>query len=478
MATGTWDEKNKPSIPGWYNRFKNKAQERIGTGIHGILAMPVRANWGPVQLVTPIAVNSTAEKKLKSTFGEDENYTAYRLGKLALLGQPKDLLLYRLTDGSEKVSSLTLKNSETTPVDAIKLDTKYPTTRKFNVTIRTNIADESKIDFLLFEGTKQLFSMSALSGTIDEIVTAINVNVENEYIVASTVTGATGTLASIVNKALTGGNDGIAGITNEHYLTAMSAFEGYGMDGFVLDGVTDQSLQASVKAWVIKNKEDGTNIIAFVGGLSSETIEQANSKSKEFNHEDMINVYGHGFYEDVEYTQSEIAVYIAALATGKGLKDSICNAVTIFDDVQPRLSKTEIETALAAGTLVLAKDVDDVIIVDDVNTFKNYTDEKGEVFGTLRAIKFMNAVDGDTSIKRKDFVGQTTNGDTGRALIICALKQYFETLFNAGVIKENFTVEIDTELQATAASDEFYWKWDAVYLDVIKKVYGTGNVTK
>lgn len=479
MGTGTWDEKNKPTIPGWYNRFKNKAEERIGTGIHGILAMPVKANWGPVKTVTSIIVNSTAETKLKKAFGEDPNYTAYKLGKLALLGQPKEILLYRLADGSEEIASLTLKNSETTPTDAIKLETKYPTTRTFNVTIRTNIADSSKIDFLLFEGTKQLFSMSALSGAIEEIIAAINANVENEYVTATIVTGATGTLASIVNQALTGGNDGTTTITNEHYLTAMSTFEGYGMDGFVLDGVTDQSLQASVKAWVIKNKQEGTNIISFVGGPSNDSLEQANSKSKEFNHEDVINVFAtSATYDGVSYSSAEVAVYIAAIATGAGMKDSICNAVTIFDEIQPRLSTIEIKTALAAGTLVLAKDADDVIVVDDVNTFKNYTDEKTEVFGTIRAIKFMNAVDGDTSLKRKDFVGKTTNGDTGKTLIICALKQYFETLFNAGVIKANFTVEIDTELQATAASDEFFWKWDALYLDVIKKVYGTGNVTK
>ena len=239
-----------------------------------------------------------------------------------------------------------------------------------------------------------------------------------------------------------------------------------------------EALQASVKAWIIKNKEDGNNIISFVGGLSAETIEQANSKSKEFNHEDIVNVFGHGFYEGNEYSQAELAVYIAALATGKGLKDSICNEVTIFDDVQPRLSKSEIETALAAGTLVLAKDVDDVIVVDDVNTYKNYTDEKGEVFNSIRAVKFMNAVNRDTSLKRKDYVGKTSNNDTGRTLIICALKQYFETLYKAGVIGSDFTVQIDKELQATAASDEFFWKWDAKYVDVIKRIYGTGNVTK
>lgn len=478
MSTGTWDEKNRPTIPGWYNRFKNNAEARIGTGIHGILAMPVKANWGPVKTVTPIAVNSTAERNLIKAFGADPKYTAYKLGKLALLGQPKEVLFYRLTDGSEKVSSLILKNSESTPVDVIKLETKYPTTRAFNVTIRINIADESKKDFLFFEGTTQLFSISAISGGIDEIVTLVNSSVENEYIVASKITGAVGVLANTVNTPLIGGNDGTAVITNQHYLDAMSTFEGYGMDGFALDGIADQSLQISIKAWVIKNKQEGTNIIAFVGGLSNETIEQANSKSKEFNHEDVVNVFGHGTFEGVEYNQAEIAVYIAALATGKGLKDSICNEVTIFDDVQPRLSKSEMETALAAGTLVLTKDANDIIVVDDVNTYKNYTDEKGDVFGSIRAVKFMNAVDGDTSLKRKDFVGKTPNNDTGRTLILCALKQYFETLAKASVIEADFTVVIDKELQATAASDEFFWKWDAKYIDVIKRVYGTGNVTK
>jgi hypothetical protein len=479
VATGTWDEKNRPTIPGWYNRFKNKAETRIGTGIHGILAMPVKANWGPIKTVTSIPVNSTAERKLIKTYGGDPKYTAYKLGKLALLGEPKEVLFYRLVDGSEKIAALTLKNSESTPVDSLKLETKYPTTRKFNVTVRTNIADASKKDFLFFEDTTQLFSISAVSGAIDEMVTLINSSVENEYIVASKIAGTSGILGNVVNQALSGGNDGTAAITSQHYLDAMNAFEGYGMDGFVLDGITDQSLQTSVKAWVIKNKAEGTNIIAYVGGLKTDSLEQANSRSKEFNHEDVVNIFAtSATYDGTEYSSAEVVVYIAALATGKGLKDSICNEVTIFEDILPRLSKTEIETALAAGTLVLAKDGNDVIVVDDVNTFKNYTDEKTEVFGSIRAVKFMNAVDGDTSIKRKEFVGKTPNDDTGKTLIICALKQYFETLADARVIKDDFTVEIDKELQAGAKSDEFFWKWDATYLDVIKRIYGTGNVTK
>lgn len=479
MATGTWDERNRPIIPGWYNRFKNKALERIGTGIHGILAMPVKANWGPIKEVVSIAVNSNAEKKLKQAFGEDSNYTAYRLGRLALLGQPKELLLYRLADSNAAIASLTLNNSEDTPKEFIKIETKYPTTRKFNVTIKTNIEDDTKKDFIFFEGTKQLFSVSAISGTADEVAALINESSNNSYIIAKKASdSATGTLSNIVNLELTGGNDGCAGVTNQDYLDAMEVFEGYEYDGFTLDGISDQALQNSVKTWIKKNETEGKRIISFVGCRENDSIDQANSRSKEFDYEGVVNVGTKGHYDDTWYTPAEVAVYIAALATGQGLGESICNAATIFDDVSPRLSRSEITETLECGTLVLTYDSGDIVVVDDVNTFKNYTDEKTKVFGNIRATKFMNAVDSDTAIKRKDFNGKVPNDDTGRALLIAALKKYFETLSEARIIKNDFTVEIDKELQAKADADEVFWNWDATYIEVMKRIYGTGNVTE
>lgn len=477
MATGNWDENNRPQIPGFYNRFETKAEERIGTGIHGILAMPVKSDWGETKKVISIK----SEKELKKEFGENMDLTAFKLGRLALLGNPKELLLYRMTDDNAKCSTVTLKNGESAPADIIVLESKYPTTRDFNITIRANLIAQDKRDLILFEGSKQLFAITALDSNLDEVVERINSNVENTYINAKKIDNATGSLSEVANKKFTGGNDGISTITNKHYLDAMKAFESYGIDGFTLDGVTDIALQNCVKEWVIRNKDEGVNIIAFLGGPKEETLEQANSKSKEFNHEDVVNVFCHGYYEGVKYNQAEVAVYVAALGTGQRLGESLCNEVTIFDEVEPRLSKVEIETALNSGTLVLTKDDSDVIIVDDVNTLKNYPDNKSDVFGSIRAVKFLNAVDGDTSLKRKEFVGKVTNdpeNNTGRTLILCALKKYFETLSNVGIIRKDFTVEIDKELQAKAKSDEFFWKWDATYIDVVKRIYGTGYVKK
>lgn len=474
MASGYWSETDRPIRPGFYNRFKSAALSRMQSGKRGIVAMPVKANWGPVKTVISI----TSEKDLVGNFGDDVSYTAYKLGRLALLGQPKEMLLYRLADGSEKAASVNLKDTTTTTaIDVLKLETKYPTTRDFNVTVRSNIVDTSKTDIVLYGGAKQLYVFSGLTGTIEEIVAAINNNTENKWLMATKVAEGNGKLASIVNETLTGGNDGTASITNEQYFEAMASLEGHKFNGFTLDGVTDPALHISVKAWIERNRKNGKKIRAYLGGTAEETVAEANNKSKLFNYEGInyVGIVG-GILVGIEYTPAETACYIAALGEGQDLKESLCNAATVFENVTRNLTDEEIKSALQAGTMILRYDDGAVIVEDDVNTLKSYGTDQNETWGYLRAIKFMDSVDEDTSLTgNRQYVGKVSNGRTGQLAVISSLKQYFETLESGGLI-EDFTVEIDTELQANAKNDEFYWRWDAKYINVMKRIYGTGYI--
>ncbi|MFU0784305.1 phage tail sheath family protein [Clostridium sp.] len=470
MATGTWSETQKPNIPGMYNRFMWAAENRLAQGTNGIVAMPVKADWGPVKNVTSV----TSISELESKFGSNMDLTAYRLGRLVLLGQPKELLLYRLVDSNSKVASITLKDTASTPADVVKIETLYPTTRKFNVSIKPNIVDSNMTDIALYEDTEQLYVFK-VSGSIDDIVNSINSNEENVWLKASKVADGSG-LASIVNQPLTGGDNGTTNITNQEYMDAMSTFEGYKIDGFTLDGVSDAALQAAVQAWVDKNKSNGANVLCFMGAAKDTDIDLVNAQSKSFNDEAITNVGTSGIYEGIEYSPAEVACYITGLAVGKGIKDSIVNQTTIFEDVSPKLTRTQVETALAAGTLVLVNEQQSVIVVDDVNTLKKFADGQSEALGYIRAVKFLYTVDSDTSAKRSDFIGKLTNDDIGQKVVISALKKYFETLQGAGVIKDDFTVEIDKDMQANAKDDEFYWKWSATYVNVMKKIFGTGYV--
>ncbi|KLU74276.1 MULTISPECIES: phage tail sheath family protein [Clostridium] len=472
MASGHWSETDKPNRPGFYNRFKAAALARIEPGKRGVIAMPVKCDWGPANKVVSIK----DEKDLIDTFGNDMKSTAYKLGRLSLLGQPQGLLLYRITDGTEKSASIILKDTDSKEI--LKLETLYPTKKDFNVTVKSNLISSDNKDLTLYEGAKQVYVFQ-LSGTITEIEKTINQNKENKWLKASKLDEGNGKLASISNESLTGGNDGNSSITNEHYLKAMNEFEGYKFNGFCLDGITDAALQTSVKAWIERNRKNGKKIRAYLGGDNTETIEAANKKSKAFNNEGIYYLSGSGgILNGIKYTPAETMCYIAALGEGQGIKECLCNAKTIFENVTRYLTDEEIQSALVSGTMIIRYEDGSVLIEDDVNTLKTYRQDQNENWGYLRAIKFMDMVDEDTSFTGvRQYVGKSINKRTGQLAVLCALKQYFEIFEKEEIIESGFKVQIDENLQKDAKNDEFFWRWDATYINVMKRIYGTGYIS-
>lgn len=471
MARGTWSESNMPKAPGFYNRMKQIAQE-TSNNIQGVLALPVKSNWGQVKTV--ISIKSL--KQLKAAFGESMDFTAYKLGRLALLGSPKEIMLYRLVDSSAATGKATLKNTESAPSNVITLETLYPSDRAFKISVQSNIVNASNKDIILFEGTTQLAKCENISGSLQDIVDKINKSAVGEYVVAKLTLGATGTLANVSATDFAGGNNGTSNIVNSDYVQAMSAFKAYNIDAFALDGVKDPALITTVHEWAKECAIEGLDVLVF-SSTGEDTLTSANAKSKEYNSTLMHTGYATTLsYDEVAYTIAEAMVYVAALAVGKNLKESVCNEVTIFEDVQPRLNKTEIENALESGTIVFTISNGKVVIVDDVNTYKNYETEEEEVLGNIRAIRFINTVNKSTSLKgEEDYVGKIGNDDTGHTIILCGIKTFFDEWKKLGIIS-GYSVVTDDELMKDAKVYQYFWTWSANYVDVTKQIFGTGNL--
>lgn len=470
MARGTWNETNIPIIPGFYNRMKQKAQEAAMSS-QGVLAMPVRSNWGEKEKV--VAVKSLRE--LKKAFGDSMDFTAYKLGRLALLGGPQQLLLYRVVDENAKVGTLVLKT--TADAAAISLTTLYETSRNFKVTVAENILDESKIDLILYEDTTQLAIIEGVNNAVEDVITKINNSDFILYVTATKVESATGTLSTISAAAFSGGNDGSKACTNANYLKAMNTFESYDIDGFVFDGVADKSLLDSALEWKNKCAEFGLDILVF-GSTNEDSLAAANVISQKFNDYSMHNSFAKTLeYDGVQYTMAEAMVWFAAHALGQKLTESMCNEETIFTDVQPRLTRTQLESALDAGTVVFTVTQGKVVVLDDVNTYKDYSSDAEKILGNLRAVRFINIVNKNTSLKGESkYVGKIGNDDTGHTIILNAIKNFFDEWVAIGIISGNYNVETDTDLQNSAEPDQFFWKWDAEYIEVAKRIFGTGNL--
>lgn len=478
MASGLWSETNKPIRPGFYNRIIAKALARIQMGPRGIVAMPVKANWGPTKEIVRI----TGENGLINNFGTDN--TAYKLGRLALLGQPKELLLYRLVDGTESPASASISgilDGKDIEEDIIRIKTKYPTTRKFHMQVAPDLKDESETTVTLFEGTRKLMTVSGLKGNLGDVIREINDSSENSYIVAEsssagTKDSAVSSISHSLRIDLTGGNDGAEDITNEDYLEAMSAFEGRYFNGFTLDGISDSSLHTSVKAWCERLRRHGRKIRVFIGGPKEQTLEEALNKSRSLNYEGIHNIISIGILDGVEYAPAETAVYVCALGEGIDMKESLCNMETVFQDVANHLTHEEFEDVIRSGSIALRYDEGVVVIEDDLNTLSRYSAEQNETWSSLRAIRFMDMVDEDTSRSgNRNYVGKVINGAAGRQAVLSALKQYFEILRQGGLIDE-YLVREDDERNKTGLNDEFYWLWDVDYNDVMKRIFSTGRM--
>ena len=473
MARGTWSETNRPKTPGFYNRMVQLARQ-TAKNISGVLAMPVKSDWGPTRTV--IEVKDSQE--LKHKFGVNMNFTAFKLGNLALLGNPEKLLLYRLADDSAAKGTASLSNSEVSPAVVMNFETLYPSARNFKLSVSSNILNSSNKDISLYEGTNLLGKVENISGTLQDVLDIINKSTIGDYVVGKLVDGATGTLADVSSVEFTGGNNGTTSITNDDYITAMDAFRSYEFDGFTLDGVSDPALVETVKGWGEDCKKEGLDFLIFES-TNEATLNAANQKSKGYNSTLMHNGFAKTLsYDGVDYTMSEAMVHIAALALSKNLKGSICNEKTIFTDVQPRLNRSEVDSALEAGTIVLTMDKKSgkAVIVDDVNTYKDYEKKEDEVLGNIRANRFINTVNKVCAVKAEDdFEGQVTGDETGHTIILSGFKNFFDEWKHLGIIS-GYTAETDEENQSKAQTDEYFWKWSADYVNVTKRIYSTGNL--
>ena len=482
MAGGIWTATDKPVLPGLYLNFRSAGLSTIQAGERGTVAMPVKAIWGATDKIYTI----TSEKELTDAFTDNVSVgTAYKLVRLALLGGAKKVLAKRITDGTEAKASVTLKDTTTTPVNVLKLEGKYTGTwgNNFKVTVQTNLYDNTKKDIKLLVGSTLVYTFTVSGTSIADVVTTINNDTNNKWITATKLADGNGVLANITGATFSGGADGIAGITNTNYTNALTDFEKEQFNLFVLDGMTDSGLQASIKAWIERLREEGVGVMAVVGGPATDdksvnAVNKAITRSSSFNYEGIINVGVGAYLDGVEYASSEIACWVAGLIAGQTLSQSTTYAVAPFSDVNRRWTRGEMEQAINGGVFLLYNDGEKVKVLKGINTLTSLAQGQNNSWKKIRAIRVMDAINNDLVKTAEDnYIGKVNNTTAGRTALIQACKEYMKTLAVGGVIEtDGWDVKLDPDYyggEITPEPDEVYLMWEARITDVMEKIFGT-----
>lgn len=483
MAGGTWSLTNQPVLPGLYMNFVGAAGAAIQPGARGVVVAPVKAHWGPVGEFVEV----TSETAIRELFTEDEagGATAFTTLYLALLGGPNKLLAYRMADSTAAPAQLALKNTETSPVDCVQLSAKYPGERgnRFTVSIQPNSLMTGIKELKLYEGGTLLRTISLGDGEAEQAVMAINQDSGNKWIVAEKL--ADGVVDDVTGKIFSGGLSGISGITHADYMAATLHFETKDFHVLTLDGVSDPALHTSLVAWLKRVREEGKGILLTLGGsAASDTadnaVEQAVQRSASFDYEGVIHVGSGAKLNGRSYSSAQVAAWAAGLIAGQSLKESATYAVSPFEDVTRRWTRSEQEAGVQGGVLLLVHDGRRVKVLRGVNSLVTLREGQNKGWKKIRKIRVIDQINADLQRTAEDnYIGKVNNTEEGRLALISAGKQYLQALALENVIESTgYDVALDPRFYGTASQfepedDQVYLVWTADDTDVMEQIFGT-----
>lgn len=176
-------------------------------------------------------------------------------------------------------------------------------------------------------------------------------------------------------------------------------------------------------------------------------------------------------------THEQTTAWVAGVTAGANINQSNTGSRFIGAiDVIPRMTKSEMETAITNGEFIFKVDsAQNVTAVYDINSLTSTTVEKGKPFSKNRVIRTISGINNDiTTIFESNYVGKVDNTNDGRSLLRATLIEYFNELQRMNAI-QNFTAD---DISVSAGNDI-----DAVVIDCyiqpvdsIEKIYITVNL--
>ena len=206
--------------------------------------------------------------------------------------------------------------------------------------------------------------------------------------------------------------------------------------------------QQTIANWVkAMQEEEGKNITAVLTNYVADSQYVIN------------NVQGVTLSDGSTLTAAETGAWIGGVTAGAKITES--NTARKFVgaiDVTPRMIKTEMETAIKAGKLILTVDKSqNVTVVADVNSLTSTTQTLGDIMKQNRSVRTACGIREDIgTVWDSNIKGKYNNNEEGRSIFKSALVEYFADLERRGAIQnfsaDDITVEAGTAINAVVVT--------------------------
>ncbi|HBF2379012.1 TPA: phage tail sheath family protein [Clostridioides difficile] len=434
LGGGTFVTQNK-ILPGAYINFISAKRATSSLSDRGIVAMPLELDWGIDEEVFQVT-SDDFEKYSTKYFGYD--YTHDKLKGLRDLFKNIRLgYFYKLNKGVKASCSIATA--------------KYSGTRgnDLKVIVTTNVDDNTKFDVVTLLDNKKVDTQIA------KVITDLQ---DNDYITWK----KDATLEASAGLVFTGGTNGEA-VTGAEYQAFLDKIESYSFNALGCLATTTEIKSLFVE--FTKRMRDKV-------GAKFQTVLY---KKSDADYEGVVSIENK--IKDKDLVESSLIYWATGAIAGCDINKS--NTNKRYDgefDVDVNYTQIQLEEALKTGKFIFHKVGDEVHVLEDINTFVSFTDDKNDDFSSNQSIRVLDQIANDIATLFNDkYQGAVPNDKSGRISFWNDVVKHHEQLQNMRAIEDfkadDVSVEPGNDKKTVVVSDA------VKVISAMSKLYMTVSVS-
>ncbi|HBG3416539.1 TPA: phage tail sheath family protein [Clostridioides difficile] len=434
LGGGTFVTQNK-ILPGSYINFVSATRATSSLSDRGIVAMPLELDWGIDEEVFQVT-SDDFEKYSTKYFGYD--YTHEKLKGLRDLFKNIRLgYFYKLNKGVK--ASCTIATAKYSGIRGNDL----------KVTVTTNIDDNAKFDVVTLLDNKKVDTQIA------KVITDLQ---DNDYITWK----KDATLEASAGLVFTGGTNGEA-VTGAEYQAFLDKIESYSFNALGCLATTTEIKSLFVE--FTKRMRDKV-------GAKFQTVLY---KKSDADYEGVVSVENK--IKDIGLVESSLIYWAAGAIAGCDINKSNTNKKYDGEfDVDVNYTQIQLEEALKTGKFIFHKVGDEVHVLEDINTFVSFTDDKNDDFSSNQSVRVLDQIANDiATLFNTKYLGEVPNDKSGRISFWNDVVKHHEQLQNMRAIEDfkadDVSVEPGSDKKTVVVSDA------VKVISAMSKLYMTVSVS-
>ncbi|HBF9560480.1 TPA: phage tail sheath family protein [Clostridioides difficile] len=434
LGGGTFVTQNK-ILPGAYINFISAKRATSSLSDRGIVAMPLELDWGIDEEVFQVT-SDDFEKYSVKYFGYD--YTHEKLKGLRDLFKNIRLgYFYKLNKGVKASCSIATARCSGIRGNDLK------------VIVTTNIDDNAKFDVVTLLDNKKVDTQIA------KVITELQ---DNDYVTWK----KEATLEATAGLTFTNGTNGEA-VTGTEYQAFLDKIESYSFNALGCLATT-----AEIKSLFVEFTKRMRDKV----GAKFQTVLY---KKNDADYEGVVSVENK--IKDTGLLESSLIYWTTGAIAGCDINKS--NTNKRYDgefDVDVNYTQIHLEEALKTGKFIFHKVGDEVHVLEDINTFVSFTDEKNDDFSSNQSVRVLDQIANDiATLFNTKYLGEVPNDKSGRISFWNDVVKHHEQLQNMRAIEDfkadDVSVEPGSDKKTVVVSDA------VKVISAMSKLYMTVSVS-